>query len=77
VVARDSVLQDVLVEEHERVERLVLRRCRQVTLADEVVEERFDVRRSEPLRRHPPPVSGCGKGEKPANPLPVDLGRPP
>jgi len=77
VVARDSVRQHVPVEEHQRVQRLVLRGRREAALADEVVEKRFDVRRAQLLRRHPPAARGRGEREIPANPLAINVGRPP
>src|SRR4051794_28554849 len=50
VVARDSILQDVVIEEDQGVERLVLARRAEPPARDQFVEKRLDVWRRQ-LRR--------------------------
>jgi hypothetical protein len=73
VIGRDSILQHVLVKEHQRVKRLILSRGREAPLADEVIEKGLDVRGPQLLRRRPPPALGRGESEKPPNPVAIDL----
>jgi hypothetical protein len=62
------------IEEHQCVQRLVLRGRGEVSFAHKVIEKRFDVRRIESLGPDPPPVRRRAEGEKSANPMTIDAG---
>jgi len=72
-VARESIVQHVPVQEHQRVGRLVLRRGREPPAYDQVVEERLDVGCPQRRRMAPGTVGGAVKRQKLPHPTGVDL----
>jgi hypothetical protein len=68
VQPRQRLAQHLLVEKHERGKRLVLRRCRHVTLASEVVQKDGDLHRAQTLGMPLP-----GEIDKAPYPIYVDL----